>query len=79
MKRLAMLLVACGLQACAVTATQIHGNDGKSYQYVECKGLFRTLDDCYVKANEVCPAGYQIDNDAAPRDTYNSSMIVRCS
>jgi hypothetical protein len=76
---LALALLAIALPGCAVTATRIHGNDGNAYQYIECEGFWRTLDDCYLKANEICPAGYEIDNDAAPRDSYNSSLIVRCN
>ena len=75
---LAALASAVALSGCAVTATQIYGRDGLPYQYVECRGLWRTLEDCYQKASQVCPSGYRIDNDAAPRDAYNSSLIVRC-
>jgi hypothetical protein len=73
------VLLALGLSSCAITATPIHGNDGGAYTYIQCDGFWRTLDDCYVKANEVCPGGYEIANEAAPRDAYNSSLIVRCN
>jgi hypothetical protein len=76
---MAAALLSLALSACAVTATRIHGNDGTAYPYIECDGFWRTLADCYAKANEVCPAGYEIDNQAAPRDAYNSSLIVRCN
>jgi hypothetical protein len=75
---LAALPLLLALPGCAITSTQIYGRDGSPYQYIECRGIWRTLEDCYQKANQVCPSGYRIENDAAPRDAYNSSLIVRC-
>jgi len=74
----AALPLLLALPGCAITATQIYGRDGNPYQYIECRGIWRTLEDCYQKASQVCPSGYRIENDAAPRDAYNASLIVRC-
>lgn len=71
-------LLGAILAGCSVTATQIYGRDGNPYQYIQCDGLFRTLDDCYVKAAQTCPTGYQITDGVAPRDFYDSSLIIRC-
>jgi hypothetical protein len=73
-----VVLLSAVLGGCAAKATQIYGRDGNPYHYIECPGPWTTLDNCYEKANEVCPAGYRIDNDVAPRDSYSSSLIVRC-
>ena len=73
------LLLAAGGQACSITARQIYGRDGIAYQYIQCPGFWRTLDDCYQKANQVCPSGYRIADGVAPvGSSYDSSLIIRC-
>ena len=75
----AALLVASALAAgCAVTAVPIWGRDGNPYHYVQCDGLLRSLEDCYAAAAAACPQGYQIVENVAPRDYYNSSLVFAC-
>ena len=78
---------ACGAQAlalvafiagCSPTAVPIHGSDGKPYVYVDCTGMFSSLDDCYRVASRVCPAGYRITNHVAPRANPFGNLVIDC-
>ncbi|MEW6272283.1 MAG: hypothetical protein AB1689_23620 [Thermodesulfobacteriota bacterium] len=73
------VLLAVLAAGCSVTSTKIYGSDGKPYVYVDCNGLFQTLDDCYVAASEACPAGYRIVNGVAPRANPFGNLIVDCT
>jgi len=74
------LLAALGtLGACSATSVPIHGNDGKPYVYVDCSGMFQSLDDCYRTANEICPTGYRIMSSVAPRANPFGNLIVDCT
>lgn len=73
------LLALCALGACSATSVPIHGSDGKPYVYVDCNGAFLSLDDCYEKANEICPSGYRIVTSVAPRANPFGNLIVACS
>jgi len=76
--RRAGLLLLAAAAGCSATSVPIHGSDGKPYTYVDCSGMFRTLDDCYQLANQVCPAGYRIVNSVAPRSNPFGNLIVDC-
>lgn len=73
------LLALCALGACSATSVPIHGSDGKPYLYIDCNDMFLSLDDCYEKANEVCPTGYRIVTSVAPRANPFGNLIVACS
>jgi hypothetical protein len=75
---LAVLVLSLFEQGCAVTATRIYGSDGNPYEYVDCGGLVHSLKDCYLKASEVCPSGYRVTDNVAPRGLYDSSLIISC-
>jgi hypothetical protein len=49
-------LVACA----AIEPQQFVGPNSKTAYSMKCSGMGRTLDACYKKAGEVCPAGYNI-------------------
>ena len=72
---LALVVAGAG---CSATSVPIHGNDGKAYIYVDCSGFFRSLDACYVAANQLCPAGYRIMSSVAPRSDPFGSLVIDC-
>jgi hypothetical protein len=74
----AFLVLATGLAGCSVTSVPIHGSDGKPYVYVDCSGMFHSLDDCYQLANTVCPAGYRLVNSVAPRSDPFATLVIDC-
>ena len=74
----AALLPAALAAGCSVKAVPIWGRDGNPYQYVQCDGPFHSLDDCYAAAATRCPQGYRIVENVAPRDYYNSSLVIAC-
>jgi len=43
-----------------VTARPLTLPNGQPGQAISCPGTVRTIADCYIKAGEVCPAGYDI-------------------
>jgi hypothetical protein len=56
-----VLLLAVPLAACAsINPEEIRGPNGKIAYAMKCSGFGRTLEDCYKKAGEVCPNGYNI-------------------
>jgi len=71
-------LVSAVVAGCSATYTPIYGSDGKPYVYVDCNGMFRSLDDCYDVANRVCPQGYRIMNSVAPRANPFGNLVVDC-
>lgn len=73
-----LLLGAAVAAGCSATSVPIHGSDGKPYVYVDCSGMFSSLDDCYRVANRVCPAGYRIVNSVAPRANPFGNLVVDC-
>jgi len=77
--RLPWLLALFTLGACSVTSVPIHGNDGRPYVYLDCSGMFQSLDDCYRAANEVCPSGYRIMSSVAPRSNPFGNLIIDCA
>ena len=78
-RRACLLLAAATTAAgCSATSVPIHGSDGKPYVYVDCSGMFRSLDDCYQLANSVCPSGYRIANSVAPRANPFGNLVVDC-
>ena len=72
------LAAAAFVAGCSATSVPIHGSDGKPYVYVDCSGMFRTLDDCYRVANRICPGGYRIANSVAPRANPFGNLVVDC-
>ena len=51
-----LLLASCA----SIEPQEFKGPSGKSAYSMKCSGMGRTLDDCYKKAGEVCPSGYNI-------------------
>lgn len=50
------LMIGC----MAVQPIKFVGPNGKTAYTMKCSGMGRTLEDCYIKAGEVCPNGYSI-------------------
>jgi hypothetical protein len=77
--RRAFLLLATGVAAgCSATSVPMYGSDGKPYVYVDCSGMFHSLDDCYRVANRVCPNGYRLTNSVAPRSNPFGNLVIDC-
>lgn len=52
----AFLLASCA----SIDPVPFNGPNGRQAYSMKCSGMGRTLDACYVKAGELCPAGYNI-------------------
>ena len=53
---LLLLLASCA----SVQPREFRGPNGRTAYSMRCSGMGRTLDDCYEKAGELCPCGYNI-------------------
>jgi hypothetical protein len=61
MWRLGLIPFVLVLASCAsVQPQEFKGPNGKTAYSMRCSGMGRTLDDCYKKAGEICPNGYDI-------------------
>jgi len=61
--RTLLILGVLSLSACAgIEPKPFVGPNGKTAYSMHCSGMGRTLDACYQKAGEICPAGYNIIN-----------------
>jgi hypothetical protein len=69
-RRLLLLMLAFGLAGCA-TGEMVTAADGYPAIYVRCHG--HRQDRCYVKAQRLCPGGYQL---VAPPGY--GSLLIRC-
>jgi hypothetical protein len=59
--RLVIVVLVSVLMACAeIQPRGFRGPNGKTAYSMRCSGMGRTLDACYQKAGELCPAGYNI-------------------
>jgi len=54
------LLGFCVLLSACVSAQALVLPDGSSGQAISCNGLAHSINDCYAKAGEMCPIGYDI-------------------
>jgi hypothetical protein len=59
------LCLAASTTACAVPAKQVSGPDGRTAYSLKCSGMGRTKEDCYQKAGEICPNGYNVADDSS--------------
>jgi hypothetical protein len=58
-----LILGVLALAACAgIEPKPFIGPNGKTAYSMHCSGMGRTLEACYQKAGEICPAGYNIIN-----------------
>lgn len=61
MRLLSVLTLIPVLVSCAeIQPKEFRGTNGKTAYSMKCSGMGRTLDDCYKKAGELCPSGYNI-------------------
>ena len=59
--RYALLVTVGMLVSCAsVQPHEFRGPSGKTAYSMRCSGMGRSLDECYKKAGELCPTGYNI-------------------
>jgi hypothetical protein len=72
------LLGLFALTACMpVSPSPFVGPNGKTAYSMRCSGFGRTIQECYQKAGEVCPAGYTIvDNSSGTVAVMNQGMMV---
>ena len=78
-RRLSLLVWVFGLAGCATvglagcaTGTMVTAPDGYPAIYVRCHG--HRMDRCYVKAERLCPYGYQL----VDQPGYGS-LVIRCN
>jgi hypothetical protein len=72
-------LVVVSLAGCGVTSRPLTLPSGQHGQAIACPGAVRSMADCYVKAGEVCPAGYDIvdaGSEAHPMVVATSGTLV---
>lgn len=58
--RIAAVALACGAVSACVSSDPITLPSGAPGQVIGCGGMFNSMLDCYRKAGEVCPHGYDI-------------------
>lgn len=58
-RRLAITFMILPLAACA-TADEMVLPDGNKGYNISCDGAFLSMGDCYKKAGELCPRGYDL-------------------
>jgi hypothetical protein len=54
------IITICVLLAGCATATPIRNGTNQAEYFLECNGLAVPWSKCFAKANEVCPRGYEI-------------------
>ncbi len=64
---LSLFLFGCA----SVTPSSFKGPSGKNAFSMQCSGMGRTIEECYKKAGELCPKGYNIINN----DKGNSMIL----
>ncbi|QWD71584.1 hypothetical protein [Polynucleobacter sp. UB-Raua-W9] len=58
---IALLAVLAGVVGCAsVAPVKFVGPNGKTAYSMRCSGMGRSMEECYQRAGEVCPSGYNI-------------------
>lgn len=60
MKILCILILFLVSGCASIQPVKFNGPTGKTAYSMKCSGMGRTLEQCYVKAGEVCPNGYSI-------------------
>ena len=84
------LSLACALFAgCAADATPVRGPDGQTWLSITCR---RSQTECYEKAGEECPNGYEVASNSGGSSMhafvaggtlyagrrYDGEMLVKC-
>jgi hypothetical protein len=60
MKKFCLLTLFLASGCASIQPVKFSGPTGKTAYSMKCSGMGRTLEQCYVKAGEVCPNGYSI-------------------
>ncbi len=60
----------------SIDPTPFNGPNGKQSYSMQCNGMGRTMDACYQKAGEVCPAGYSIIERSSSMVGYMNQGIM---
>jgi hypothetical protein len=77
--RTALILIIAAVLAGCVTARPLTLPNGAHGEVIRCNGMARSMADCYEKAGEACPKGYDIvdeNGEAHPLVMANSNAIV---
>lgn len=53
-------VAALSLSGCSVNPQKFQGPNGNSAYSMTCSGMGRGWDDCYKKAADLCPNGYDV-------------------
>ena len=57
---LTLSLASCNTIDPNINANRFTGPGGKTAYSMVCNGIGQTLDSCYKKADQLCPAGYNV-------------------
>lgn len=79
MYRFLILGVALVALAGCISASKTVLPDGRQGQIVSCPGLANSLADCWAKAGQICPKGYEIvgtDAEATPAAMISGNMMM---
>ena len=57
---LAAAASAAALLAACTTTTPVRTSSEGEGQLIDCSGWGQSMEDCMIKANEVCPDGYKV-------------------
>ena len=78
MREIAVIAVLL-LAGCAVKAEHFVGPNSRPAYSMKCSGMGITLDDCFKKAGEVCPTGYNIIDRSTGTVCYGNACGLKQS
>lgn len=77
MKKLIVLTVLL-CNACVTSVPLYTDINGVTIYEAKCDGTVRSLGDCYRKANEDCPFGFEVKDKVASESVASRKLIYAC-
>lgn len=77
MKKIAICLVLL-CTACAYSRTLYTDENGASVREAFCGSTFLTIGDCYKKAKEDCPSGFDVKDRISSEWTASRNLVYTC-
>ncbi len=74
--RMILGILALAMLSACTTVRPMTLSDGSQGQRIACSGVQHSMDDCYVKAGQVCPGGYDV---AGGGQGYGTNSILAAS
>ncbi len=75
------ILVGCALASCTTANLSRLADGGTGYE-IACSAMIHTLDECYMRAAELCRGGYEILEQTRLQvvtfDPFEMSLSIRC-